>query len=660
MNVFIDTSTINDSHSGTGTYSLGLLRSLLANPSIANIVTAGGTAEKFNGTQHPKLNSIFKGETNWHKLINFELFANRTLINADVAVFPNYFIPYLFPIPSIATIHDISFLTHPQFYSIRTKLFYQKRILHTIKNARKILTVSDFSKYEIMKHYNVPENNLVVISPGTFFGNHIISNSNQHESKYFLYLGNIEPKKNILNVIKGFQLSGLTDFKLLLVGKQHAGEKYFREFISEVNLHSNVKYLGYTNEMDVNQLLKNCSGLVNLSHIEGFGIPVLEAIHFDKPVLISKTPALCELLKFGNGISVDANSISEIADGFKKLSKLKSADKKQDLIDNNYSWNSFSEKIMSVLEEVNSSAAAKISIPDFATDQLSDAIFTTGIYAAIFNCPISRHDLFRSLYKAECDYPSFDTKINSMLIDFPDLIREENELLFFYPSNQSYSGRKKQVEENVIFINQNQKTVRLMSTIPFVKYMFYSGGTVHANHADEKDVDLFIVTKTNRVWISYTIFRVLSKINKNFHPLCFNYVVDEMAASIGYQHDFYTAHQLIYLQPVNKKSAEFNILGLNKWIFDFFPNMKLFVSNNYQKENSGKIDVMGMMNLFLLLLWTWNFSRKNIANGNGGILIDAHRIKLHTNDHRPKIYGRFLKTLNSVLEKLKLLKAISA
>ena len=252
MNVFIDTSTINDSHSGTGTYSLGLLRSLLANPSIANIVTAGGTAEKFNGTQHPKLNSIFKGETNWHKLINFELFANRTLINADVAVFPNYFIPYLFPIPSIATIHDISFLTHPQFYSIRTKLFYQKRILHTIKNARKILTVSDFSKYEIMKHYNVPENNLVVISPGTFFGNHIISNSNQHESKYFLYLGNIEPKKNILNVIKGFQLSGLTDFKLLLVGKQHAGEKYFREFISEVNLHSNVKYLGYTNEMDVN------------------------------------------------------------------------------------------------------------------------------------------------------------------------------------------------------------------------------------------------------------------------------------------------------------------------------------------------------------------------------------------------------------------------
>ncbi len=660
MNVFIDTSTINQLHSGTGTYCLGFLKTLLDSPAIENIVAAGGTSKYFIGDEHPKLKSVFYGETNWHKLINIDLFANLPLVNADIAVFPNYFIPYLFPVPSIATIHDISFLTHPQFYSTRTKLFYQKRILHTLKNSRKILTVSDYSKFEIIKHYNVQEAKIAVISPGTVFPSLNGNSSDMMQKKYFIYLGNIEPKKNILKMIKGFQLSGLSEFELLIIGKQHSDNKYFHEFISEINHVPNVKYLGYSNENEVHRLLKNSSGLVNLSHIEGFGIPVLEAIHLDKPVLVSKTPALCELLTVGNGISVDANSVHEIADGFRQLTGLKSADKNQEMIDLKYSWNSFSEKIIPIFEEISSSATVKVSIPDFHSDEIIDGIFTSGIYSAIFNCPVSGNDLYRSLYKIECSLESFNSTLSFMLDEFNELIREENGFLFFYPSTQTYSGRLKQIEENKVYIHQSMKTVKLISAIPFVRYLYFSGGTAHANHADEKDVDLFIVTKKNRVWISYTIFRLLAKINRNFHPLCFNYVVDEMAAAIGYQHDFYTAHQLIYLQPVNEKSAGYNILAMNNWIYDFFPNMKVFEKEkNKQVDQTGN-DFTGLLNLLLLSMWTWNFKRKNISNGTGGILIDAHRIKLHTNDHRPKIYERFSKTLHDIQKKMKQMKAISA
>ena len=660
MNVFIDTSTINRSHSGTGTYSLGFLKTLLKSPEIDTIIAAGGTSDFFIGNENPKLNSIFYGETNWHKLINLELLGNLPLINADVAVFPNYFIPFLFPVPSIATIHDISFLTHPQFYSTGTKLFYQNRILHTLKNSRKILTVSDHSKFEIIRNYSVPENQIVVIPPGTVFSNLFSSGSDSPGKKYFLYLGNIEPKKNILKMVDGFCRSGLKDHELLLVGKQHSDKRYFREVMSEISNLENIRYLGYSNETDVHRLLKNSAGLVNLSHVEGFGIPVLEAIHMDKPVLISKAPALCELLAAGKGISVDDESTAEISEGFRQLAKLKSADKNQQLIDLKYSWNSFNVKLMEVFEEVVSSAIPKVSIPRLRSDEISDGIFTTGIYSAIFNCPISKEDLFRSLYKAECTPDTFETALNLLLDEFSDLIREENGLLFFYPATQTFSGRQKQIEDNKNYIGQSAKTIKLISAIPFVKYLYFSGGTAHANHADEKDVDLFIVTGKNRVWISYSIFRVLAKINRNFHPMCFNYVVDEMAAAIGYQHDFYTAHQLIYLQPVNEKSSRFNVLGLNSWIFDFFPNMKLYVAENKPTGNSNEIGFLGYLNLVLLFLWTWNLRRKNILNGNGGVLIDSHRIKLHTNDHRPKIYERFSKTLHDVQKKMKQMKAVSA
>lgn len=123
MNIILDTSTLQEQMSGTGYYTLGMLQELLNMKSVDTVQTLGGSKKLLTKLDNGKITAHFTGENHWHRLINLKMLANRPNIKGDLALFPNYFVPFGFSTPSIATIHDLSFLSHPHFYRWKMKTF---------------------------------------------------------------------------------------------------------------------------------------------------------------------------------------------------------------------------------------------------------------------------------------------------------------------------------------------------------------------------------------------------------------------------------------------------------------------------------------------------------------------------------------------------------
>ena len=199
---------------------------------------------------------------------------------------------------------------------------------------------------------------------------------------------------------------------------------------------------------------------------------------------------------------------------------------------------------------------------------------------------------------------------------------------------------------NDLYLHKHKTSLGLLGKLPFIKYCYFSGGTSHSNNTKEWDIDLFIVAKDQRVWLAYTMLRILHRFFPGFKNFCLNYLVDESSLSIEFQRDFYTAHQIVYLKPVNEVSTQCNISGYNSWISQYFPNKKISEKKNvvgpFRKWN-----ILTWTNLALMSVWINYLHRKKYKNNSGGIMLDSHRIKLHSNDHRPEIYRRFSKAISA-------------
>lgn len=193
----------------------------------------------------------------------------------------------------IIAIHDLSFYVNKNWFSKSYTLFYSLATPIVARRALKIITVSEFSKSEIVKYLHVDPNKIEVIYNGVSNDlkttevddllNPIIT------GKYILAVSSIDPRKNLQRLINAF--SNLkTDYKLVLVGKT------FKHFNVKLSLKSEkVIFTGFVSDNDLKNLYKNCQFFIYPSLYEGFGIPPLEAMKNGCPVIVSKIPSLIEV-----------------------------------------------------------------------------------------------------------------------------------------------------------------------------------------------------------------------------------------------------------------------------------------------------------------------------------------------------------------------------
>lgn len=191
---------------------------------------------------------------------------------------------------SILTIHDLSYLLKPRSCSRMYRLYYQLMTPLAARRAKQILTVSNFSKSEICQYLHIDANKIEVVYNAV----HPYPLAEKKEMpRYILSVCSLAPRKNLERLIKAYQMVENKDFELYLIGgNDHVfADPNLEAYRTAPHIH----FLGYVDDATLRLYYRNAIAYVNASIYEGFGIPNLEAMQQQCPVVVSHIPAYTEI-----------------------------------------------------------------------------------------------------------------------------------------------------------------------------------------------------------------------------------------------------------------------------------------------------------------------------------------------------------------------------
>jgi len=233
--------------------------------------------------------------------------------SSDIFYSPSFMPPAYSKIPYIFTIHD---LMHLFYYSKMHSIYYKQVIARLARNAEKIITVSNFSKHQLINYLGIKEELISVIYNGvdTLF----LDNTEKTvlDRPYFLYVGNRRDNKNIPMMLRAFSKAAISeDFIFVLTGNP---DKNLGILIKTLGIEKRVRFLGFIAEEDLPKLYKGAFASLFVSLMEGFGLPLIESMASGTPVLTSSDGALTEI-SGGAALCVDPHHVEAIKYGIEKL-----------------------------------------------------------------------------------------------------------------------------------------------------------------------------------------------------------------------------------------------------------------------------------------------------------------------------------------------------
>jgi glycosyltransferase involved in cell wall biosynthesis len=200
----------------------------------------------------------------------------------------------------ITCVHDISFAVNPQYYSRRFYYYYKTIVPRIIRSSRHVITVSRFSQTALMEQYGLTEHQVSVI-PNAASGllKQVAASQTLQplvEKPYFLFVGSVDPRKNLLFLLESFLQAGLKDMVLVVVG---GGYKSFNEEVAErLEAYKNnpsIRFLGAVSNETLAACYRFAKAVIVPSLYEGFGLPIVEALQLGCPVLASDIPVFREV-----------------------------------------------------------------------------------------------------------------------------------------------------------------------------------------------------------------------------------------------------------------------------------------------------------------------------------------------------------------------------
>lgn len=257
---------------------------------------------------------------------------------------PSHYAPRISPIPSIITIFDLAFLAFPHQFKKRDYLQLKHWTAYSAKNAEKIITISDFSKQTIVDAYKKNQNDVVVAYPAT--NTRILVDLEVSDQKkllkkigiknpYILYLGTIQPRKNIEQMIESFEQikrqigarslkisaktsAQLDDLTFVIAGKVGWLAQPILDRVAQSPFKDSIALVGFVDEKTKWSLLANATVSFQLGSHEGFGIPALEALAASSTVITHNTASLPEVIGQA-GILVNSISARSLNVALKKV-----------------------------------------------------------------------------------------------------------------------------------------------------------------------------------------------------------------------------------------------------------------------------------------------------------------------------------------------------
>jgi glycosyltransferase involved in cell wall biosynthesis len=226
---------------------------------------------------------------------------------------PMHVLPLWLPCPGIITLHDLAFLRFPEFFQSARQHYQAVLTRRSARRARLVITVSEHTRREAIEFLHLPEERVRVVSPmiGEQFlaagpPAHLAAFRQQRQvpEHYILFLGTLEPRKNILRLLEAYALLRHTSrlpHQLLLAGGVSGGEggRYYQSLvrrIHELQIGPYIRFLGYVPEEEKTFWYYGADLFVYPSLYEGFGLPVAEALACGVPVVTTATSSLPEVV----------------------------------------------------------------------------------------------------------------------------------------------------------------------------------------------------------------------------------------------------------------------------------------------------------------------------------------------------------------------------
>lgn len=348
MRIAIDIRGLaRDKQSGVGEYTLELLRAIFEiSPEHDFVLLSTGTemARRYVldnlariGTDEHRSHVRHVHVSEANKKLNLSIFARQNphldelakigTDNCDLFFFPNLNFIATNSTPSIVTVHDLSWRIFPHFFTTKDRAWHQAvRPGKTLSDARAVIVPSESTKRDLVSVLGIDGKKIQVIPhgidheifrPKILAQDHGIRSQYKLPKKYILFMGTIEPRKNIHALLDAFEQVRATDLELKLVLAGGPGWKS-ADILERIKQTNGVQYLGYVPAEHRPALYRGAEVFVFPSIYEGFGLPVLEAMACGTPVITSHTSSLPEITEDA-AILINPHNANDISAALNQL-----------------------------------------------------------------------------------------------------------------------------------------------------------------------------------------------------------------------------------------------------------------------------------------------------------------------------------------------------
>lgn len=285
--------------------------------------------------------------------------------NIDVVYSGDGYMSLRSRVPTVLVTHDLAYIHYPNHIPFFSRLYYRFFFGRFHEKAAKLIAVSNATKLDVIKQYGINPSKIDVAyndTDGSFYAlseNEKIEVRSKYSSgkPYFLYLGAIHPRKNVGNIIKSFEqfkIEHNTDHQLLFVGRRAWKNSNVEKIYKDSKVKNEIHFLGVM-DSGREKLVGATEALLYVSIFEGFGVPILEAMDANVPVICSNVSSMPEVAGEAS-IQVDPYNIDQIANAMLRIVNDKEYTElmlsKVEYQRNKFNWVDSSKIIYNAIKEV--------------------------------------------------------------------------------------------------------------------------------------------------------------------------------------------------------------------------------------------------------------------------------------------------------------------
>jgi glycosyltransferase involved in cell wall biosynthesis len=628
MKIAFDGTVLHGRKSGVGYYCEELLKAMLASDH----------EDQFHVFSHLPLNLHFPPANGNLRFTNSVHFPIRAVylhallpkvlnkVQPDICHYTNFLAPVFEDRPYVVTIHDMGLETLRDAHPLTKRLYTKRLIPRVARKARLIITNSDFSKSEIVRCLGIPEDRVRVtpLAAGPEFKPVLV----RPAAPYFLYVGNLEPRKNLERLIEAFARIPQKDHQLIIVGNRWYHGDDAEEKARTLGLNGRVRFLGYVPRADLPGLFSGATAFVYPSLLEGFGLPVIEAMACGAPVITSNNSSMKELGE-GAAALIDPRDTREITEALARVAEdsafRNDLSKKGLNRASQFSWERTAQLTLDIYREAAGSNHAPRSKP--ALSSLESAIQKTIRYSELFQYPLQPDEIRERLLDVEVDEAAFRSALGR---------------LEYEPRKDLLALRAEREAISDLAIAETRPHLRRLCSLPFVRMIAFSGATAHRNMSTGEDIDLFMIVEEGKLWAVFLIAMLWAKAKGLRNRLCMNYLISDAALALA-ERDAFTAQQAAALKPIYGKTVYDRFIAENPFIKQKLPNADLSRQREWYPENSGRRGkslleailrggiIQAFERLSRIVLRKYLMGK---TNSDSDVVMNPHTLKLHLHSHK--------------------------